>query len=147
MDNVNCMQTKIKDNEKLVKAKELLEELEASIYAIQEHQINPKHKSNVNGLSQMFRGGEAEVRSQIGHNTHENISRRQEGGTGMVLYGELIDQYDASESGRDPSGLGSWVVMVFWGSDGITTRIVSAYNPCKNNRPHSRTTYQQHCRY
>ena len=66
----------------------------------------------------------------------------------MMAYGPLIEQYDFEESQKDPTGLGRWVVMVFRGSDGITTRVVCGYNPCYNKHGfHSRTSYQQHRRY
>jgi hypothetical protein len=31
----------------------------------------------------------------------------------MVLFGELIEQFDMEASGRDETGLGRWVVMTF----------------------------------
>lgn len=37
--------------------------------------------------------------------------------------------------------------MTFRGSDGITTRMVFGYNPCKNNKKESKTYYQQNRRY
>ena len=91
----------------------------------------------------MFRGGEAEIRSVTGHNVHENIGRTQEGGTSMLLYGPLIEQYDFEQSGKEDTGLGRWVVMVFRCSDGITTRIVTGYNPCYNKKLVSCTSYKQ----
>eukprot|EP00956_Cyclotella_meneghiniana_P012309 scaffold17488_cov39-Cyclotella_meneghiniana.AAC.2 len=101
------------------------------------------HKDNRNGFSQLFRGGEAEVRSVSAHNTHEGkeLGRVQEGGTAMVLFGQLIEQYDFEASGREDSG--RWVVMVFRGENGITTRIVCGYNPCYNRKKQSKTSYQQ----
>ena len=55
------------------KAKEVADKLEADILACAELKNNWSHKDNVNGLSQMFSGGEAEVRSIAGHNVHENV--------------------------------------------------------------------------
>lgn len=57
MENANGFNTTISENEKLEKAKEINDELEADIVAYTEHRINSKHKHNRNGLSQMFRGG------------------------------------------------------------------------------------------
>ena len=54
----------------------------------------------------------------------------------MALFGQLIEQY-----------LGRWVVMVFRGSNEITTRIVFGYNPCYNRKKQSKTSYQQVSRY
>ena len=74
----------------------------------------------------------------VAHNVHENAGRIQEGGTSLLLYGPLVDQYDFEHSGNDDTGLGRWAVMVLRGSDQITTRIVSAYNPCYNTKKGSR---------
>ena len=71
----------------------------------------------------------------------------QQGGTSLLLFGSLIDQYNFEESGKDDTGLGRWVVMTFQGSDGIVTRIVCGYNPCVTNKRAKRLTYQQHKRY
>ena len=95
----------------------------------------------------MFRGGEAEIRSIAENNVHENVGRIQEGGTGIILYGRLLDQYKFEHSGKDDTGLGIWVVMVFQGSEGIKTRIVYGYNLCYNKKMDSRTSYQQQLRY
>ena len=146
-ENLDGINTRISGNEKLEKAKEINDELKVDIAAYNEHQINPAHKDNVNGLSQMFNGGEAEIRSLMGNNTHENVGRRQQGGTGLLLYGPLIQQYDFEASGKDDAGLGRWVVMTLRGSDGIVTRIVCAYNPCKSAKKATRSSYQQHRRY
>ena len=146
-ENPDGLNTRMCGNEKLDKAKELIDELEADIVAYAEHKINPAHKTNVNGLGQMFNGGEAEIRTQTGHNVHENIGRTQQGGTALLLYGGLIDQYDFEASGKDDTGLGRWVVMVFRGSEGVTTRVVCGYNPCVTSKKARRSTYQQHRRY
>ena len=63
----------------------------------------------------MFRGGEgeAEIRLVAGHDVHENVGRSQEGGTSLLCYGPLIEQYDSKNSGKDDTGLGQWVVMSF----------------------------------
>ena len=146
-ENPNGFNTRISGNEKLEKAKELIDELEADVVAYSEHKINSAHKENVNGMGQMFNGGEAEIRTQTGYNRHENVGRVQQGGTSLLLYGQLIDQYDFEASGKDDTGLGRWVAMVFRGSDGIVTRIVCGYNPCRTQRKARRSTYQQHRRY
>ena len=41
-------------NDKLDKAKELIDNLEADVVAYNEHKINFLHKLNCNGISQMF---------------------------------------------------------------------------------------------
>ena len=96
----------------------------------------------------MFNGGETETRSVIGGNTQEKGgSKIQQGGTGMLLYGELIDQYDYEASGKDTTGLGRWVHMVLQGEDGIRTRFICGYNPCPSGRKATKSSYQQHRRY
>ena len=149
-ENANGINSRLSNNDKLYKAKELIDDLEADLVAYNEHRLNLAHKQNRNGFSQLFRGGETEIRSVAAHNVHEgrDVGRIQEGGTCMMAYGPLIEQYDFEESQKDPTGLGRWVVMVFRGSDGITTRVVCGYNPCYNKHGfHSRTSYQQHRRY
>ncbi len=82
-----------------------------------------------------------------GWNVHENVGRQQQGGTSLLLFGPLIDQYDFEASGKDDTGLGRWVVMVFRSSESITTRVVCGYNPCVSAKKATRSTYQQHRRY
>jgi hypothetical protein len=119
------------DNEKLEKAKQLIHDL-ADVVCYNKHWLNLMHKDNKNGFSQLFRGGEADIRSVAAHNRHEgkDVGRVQEGGTVMLLYGPLIEQYNMENSGRDETGLGRWVFMAFIGEGGIATRIMSCYNPC-----------------
>ena len=118
-ENPDGFNTRISNNEKLEKAKEIIDELEADIVAHSEHKINCAHKDNVNGMGQMFNGGESEIRTQTGHNVHENVGQMQQGGTIMLLFCALIDQYNFEESGKDGTGLGRWVVITFQGSDGM----------------------------
>ena len=146
-ENPDGFNTRINGNEKLDKAKELIDELEADVAAYSEHRINCGHKDNINGMGQMFNGGEAEIRTQTGHNKHENVGRQQQGGTSLLLFGSLIDQYNFEDSGKDGTGLGRWVVMTFQGSENIVTRIVCGYNPCRSPKKAKRSTYQQHRRY
>ncbi len=87
--------------------------MEADIVAHTEHAINAANKDNVNGLSQMFNGGKAEIRTICGHNMHEDEGRTQQGGTSLMLYGPLIDQYNFKASWKDDVDLGRCVVMVF----------------------------------
>jgi hypothetical protein len=105
-----------------------------------------KHKSNVNGFNQLFRGGESTIQSVVAHNVHENISKVQEGGTCLMMFGPRTSSLDHSAEKKDPSGLGRWSVMTVQG-EGFKTRIVCGYNPCYNNTPNNSTSYQQHRRY
>ena len=49
------------------------------------------------------------------HNVHENVGRFHGGGKNMILYVSLVYQYDFEHPGKDDTGLGIWVVMVFQG--------------------------------
>ena len=124
----NGFNSQINCNEKLENSEEIIDELEADVVAYSEHRLNCKHKDNRNGFSPMFRGREADIRSTAAHNVHANLVRIQEGGTSMLLYGPLVDQYDFKHSGKDKLGLGRWVFMVSRLSEGIKTRIVCGYN-------------------
>lgn len=146
-ENMNGIQCKWTNNWKLDKARALHDELEADIVAYNEHKLNMKHKSNDIGFSRLFDGGEAEIRSVVAHNVHENVGRTQEGGTCMLLFGPLTEHLDMSEGSRDELGLGRWVVMTLRGDENTVTRIVCGYNPCGNDKPNSNTVYQQHRRY
>ncbi len=105
-----------------------------------------RHKKNVNGFIQLFKGGEAVVQSVVAHNVHENVGRIQQGGTSMLLFGHPTEQLDYDEMGKDTSGLGRWTVMTLKG-DGVRTRVICGYNPCGSGKLNSGTTYQQQRRY
>ena len=146
-ENANGIDGRFTENWKVEKARELHDELEVDVVAYNEHKLNLKHKMNKVGFNQLFWGGEAEVRSVVAHNVHENRRKRvQEGGTSMLMFGGIIDYFDMSLSGKDDTGLGRWVVMTLRG-DGMTTRMVCGYNPCGNDKPNSGTVYHQQQRY
>jgi len=148
-ENLDGLPNKISGNDKLDKAKSIIDDLEADLACFNEHKQNLMHKDNKNGFSQLFKGGEAEVRSVSAHNSHEGrlVGRYQEGGTAALVFGQLVEQYDFESSGKDPSGLGSWVVLVFRGSNGIVTKVVCGYCPCKSRQKATRSSYQQARRY
>jgi hypothetical protein len=145
-ENVNGLSSKLSDNEKVEKAKEIHNELEVDIVAYNEHRLNMRNRRNVNGFNQLFKGGEAALQSVVAHNVHENIGRVQEGGTSLLLFGPLTEQLDNDQPGKDELGMGRWSVMMLQGN-GVRTRVVCGYNPCYNKNQYSSTTYQQHRRY
>ena len=49
-DNPDDSNTRTSGNEKLEKAKELIDKLEADVVAYLEHRINSAHNDNVNGI-------------------------------------------------------------------------------------------------
>ena len=87
IENINGVSTNISDNEKLNKAKEIIDELEADLVLHTERKVNCKHKDNRNGFRHIFQCREEEIRAIAGHNVHENVGRYQEGGTSLLLYG------------------------------------------------------------
>jgi hypothetical protein len=42
----------------------------------------------------MFNGGETELWAIASHNRNEELGKFQEGGTAMMVYGDLIQQFD-----------------------------------------------------
>ena len=60
----------------------------------------------------------------------------------MLLYGPLVDQYDFEHSGKDDTGLGRWVVIVFQGFEGTKNRIFCGYISWYNKKMKSKTSYQ-----
>ena len=145
-ENANGIDCRQMMHPKIVKARRLHDELEADVVAYNEHRLNLKHKDNRIGFSQLFYGGEADIRSVAAHNTHENVGRVQEGGTAMMVFGPMTQHVDPAHA-KDPTGLGRWVVITLRGSDGFTTRIVCGYNPCGSGKANSGTVYQQHRRF
>ena len=132
-ENANGIPNRLGGNEKLDKAKELIDKLGAEVIAYNEHRQNLRHKDNRNGWNQLFRGGESDVRSIVAHNIHEadKIGRVQEGGTGLLMFGPITEYLDMPASEKDRSGLGRWTTMLLKGSSGVQTRIICGYNPCK----------------
>ena len=92
----------------------------------------------------MFNVGETDIRAIVAHNDNENVGQVQEGGTAMLAFGNLMDQFDGDVLGRDKLGIGRWTFMRFAGSGGVVTYVVCGYNPMANNKVGSGTTYQQH---
>ncbi len=81
------------------------------------------------------------------HNIHESkhAGRVQEGGTGAISFGDATGY--TRKVGKDEEGLGRWSWILFGGSKDHKTRIITAYNPCKNKIVHSGTSYQQQRQY
>jgi hypothetical protein len=88
---------------------------------------------------------EVDCQAVATNNVHQKIGRVQEGGTGMVLFCNSTGYI--TKTGKDPYGLGQWCWTLYEGSKGHWTRVVVAFNACKNMRKDSRTTYQQQRQY
>jgi hypothetical protein len=143
----------LSNNPHLESIKEAADDLQLDAFAFTEHRNNLRHRDNRRyGVSQLCQGGEALDRGIWGSNKHENTEeynnkRTMEGGTGMVAFGKLASCMHAGNSGLDDSGLARWTYMEFRGRDRHSTMMLVGYDPCKNNKKDSGTTYQQHRRY
>ena len=136
--NPNGLNKRITGNQKLRKAINI--ELEADGLLFSEYWHNLRHKDNKNDFKQMFQW-EVACQAVAGHNVHHGVSKVQEGGTGMVSFGNTTGYI--SKVGKDPYGLEQWCWTLYGGCDGHRTRVIVAYNACKNNKKDSQTTYQQ----
>jgi exonuclease III len=146
-ENLNGLQSTLSKNEKLDKARQVIDDLQADVVCYNEHRQNLKHKTNRNGFRQMFNGGETNLRAIAAHNANKEAGKFQEGGTAMLVYGDLIEQFDLEGSGQDDLGLERWTFMKFKGGDGVVTRVICGYSPCSNKKKDSGTVYQQHRRH
>ena len=59
MKNANSFNTRISENKKVEKAKEVIDKLEADVVCYNEHRLKTKQKENYNEFNQLFRGGES----------------------------------------------------------------------------------------
>ena len=53
-ENANSFNTIISGNEKVEKAKEVIDELEADVVCYNDHRVNMKHKENYNVFNKLF---------------------------------------------------------------------------------------------
>ena len=147
-ENLNRLQYTLSNkNEKLEKAWRVIDNLQADVVCYNKHRQNLWNKANRNGFRQMFNGGETELRAIASQNAHESVGKYQEGGTAVLSYGNLLQQFDPEGSGCDDLGLGRWTHMRFVGEDRIVTRIICGYSPRANKKKDSGTVYQQHRRH
>jgi hypothetical protein len=145
-ENCNGLNNRIRGNEKIAKALDIKEELDVNCLLYCEHRLNFRHKENKNDLKQMFQR-ELACTVVSAHNIHEGkvTGRVQEGGTGSIFFGKPTAYIKKTR--RDSEGLGRWCWILFSGTHGHNTRVITAYNPCKNKNVNSGTTYQQQRRY
>jgi hypothetical protein len=128
----------------LGKAIDIKDELDANGLLFCEHRLNLCHRDNKNNFKQMFQRKVA-CRAVAANNVHQNVGTVQEGRMGMVAFSESMGFI--TKMGRDPYGLGRWCWTLYGGSERHSTRVVVAYNACKNSKKDSRTTYQQQRQY
>jgi hypothetical protein len=94
----------------------------------------------------MFQG-EIACTAIAAHSVHEwqQAGRVQEGRTGAICFEDETGYI--RKVGKDKEGLGRWSWILFRGSDGHMTRLITAYNPCKSGRVNSGMSYQQQQQY
>ncbi len=141
-EKVNGLNNRISGNQKIAKALDIKEDLDIDCLLYCEHRLNLQHKENVNDFKQMFQQ-EIACTTIAAHNVHkwQQAGRVQEGRTGAVCFGDATGYI--RKVGKDEEGLGRWSWILFGGSDGHATRLITAYNPCKSGRINSGTSYQQ----
>jgi hypothetical protein len=144
--NANGFNNRISGNQKIAKALDIKEDLDIDCLLYCKHCLNLQHKENVNDFKLMFQR-EIACTAVAAHNVHEwqQAGRVQQGGTGAICFGEATRFI--RKVGKDKEGLGRWSWILFGGSDGHTTRLIMAYNPCKSGRVNSGTSYHQQRRY
>ncbi len=141
-ENCNRLNNRISGNKKIAKALDIKEDLDINCLMYCEHHLNFKHKEDTNDLKQMFQQ-ELACTAVSAHNIHEGkvAGRVQEGGTGTICFGETTAYI--KKTGRDSGGLGQWSWVLYSGTNGHSTRVITEYNPCKNKNVNLGTTYQQ----
>jgi hypothetical protein len=72
----------------------------------------------------MFNKGETELRAIAAHKAHEDPGKFQEGRTAMLVFGDLIEQFDPEGLGQDDLGLGRWAFMKFSGGNGVVSQVI-----------------------
>ncbi len=70
-ENANGIPNRLSGNDKLNKAKGLIDELGANVVAYNKHRQNLRNKDNKNGWNQLFQGGEVDIHLVVAHNVHE----------------------------------------------------------------------------
>ncbi len=113
-ENANGLNNRITGNHKLSKAIDIKDELDADGLLHSKHRLNLKHKDNKNNFKQMFQQ-EVACQAVASHNVHHGMARVQEGGTGMVAFGDTTGYI--SKIGKDPYGLGRWCWILYSGSN------------------------------
>ncbi len=141
-ENCDGFNNRIGGNSKIAKALDIKEELDINCLMYCKHRMNFRHKKNKNDLKQMFQR-EWACTAVAAHNVHKgkHAGRVQEGGTGIKCFKDVTGY--VKKVGRNDKGLGWWSWILLGGAEGHNTRIITAYNPCKNKNVNSGTSYQQ----
>jgi hypothetical protein len=140
-ENASGFNNKISSNTKIANALDIKDDLDIDCLMYCKHRLNLRHKDNKNDFKQMFQR-EIACTSNAAHNIYESKHAGwvQEGGTGTICFGEATGYI--RKVGKDEEGLGRWSWILFGGSEEHKTRLITAYNPCKNKIVHLGTSYQ-----
>jgi hypothetical protein len=137
-ENLNGLQSILSSkNKKLEKAWRVVDDLQVDVVCYNKHRQNLRHQAYRNGFHQMFNWRETNLQAITSHNVHRTVGKYQEGGTAMMSYGNLLQQFDPKESGCEDIGLGRWTYMRLVGDDRIVTRVICCYSPCVNKKKDS----------
>ena len=122
---VNGCATKMIREVKVEQCTRLLNRYDVDLMTYAEHGLNMARLPPSQTFDSFF-DAEIDLRSTTGHNSFENPeSTNQQGGTGIMAIGELIQYY------RHPSNdfrkLGRWSLCIIEGNPQHRTRVVSAY--------------------
>ena len=115
---------------KLEKARAMMKETSGDFYLGAEVGTNWSKMRKGQDLSTLFRTN-TEAKTICGYNKHDNIERGQEGGTAIIALDSAATM--VSKSGTDFTGLGRWSWMWIRGKGNHHTRIIAAYQLCRNN--------------
>ena len=75
-ENLNGLQSTLSNkNEKLEKARKVIDDLQANIFSYNKQRQNLRHKSNRYGFQQMFNGGETELLAIASHNKNKEAGK------------------------------------------------------------------------
>ena len=131
-------------NEKITMARRLLHRLQVDCYAGAECNVQWSIVKHHHQLRQLFKT-EVEINAVSAHNINEHDGRLQQGGTAIITFDRMATLF--KHQGVDPTGLGRWCWMKTTGKHNMTTRIISAYQPCRSSPKRLDTVYSQQRRY
>ena len=103
----------------------------ASIIGFAETNISWNKLRGYNRWEERSLGWWEDMNSITNNNTMEKPKKfYQPGGNMMITRGQA--KYRIVKKGTDPSNMGRWCWQLFSGKTGVTTRIITAYRPCKS---------------
>ena len=130
---------------KVEQCTQLLNRYDIDLMTHAEHGLNMARLPPSKTFDSFF-DAEIDLRSTTSHNSFENPeSTHQQGGTGIMAIGELIQYY--RHPSNDFRNLGRWSSCIIEGNPQHRTRVVSAYCVGKNKPRGPGRVYQQHLRY